>query len=73
MCETGLDWHHSTRDYVTAFGIYRPAWAENSTLRPETATPRQQLAVARRIAARFGLRAWGCYSHGGYLSWMSTP
>lgn len=73
MCETHLDWNFSNSSYVSAFGIYRPAWTQFSTLIPERATPKQQLAVAQAIFRRYGLSAWGCYSHGGYRYWLSLP
>lgn len=74
MCETGLDWHFANSSYVTAFGIYRPAWASfrssHEPAVPEQATPQQQLAVARAIWRRYGFSGWGCYTHGGYLYWL---
>jgi len=62
MCETGLDWHFDSGTYVSAFGIIRsafPTWNGNNS-------PREQYEVAVGIANRYGLGAWGCYSHGGY-------
>jgi len=62
MCETALDWHFDSGTYVSAFGIIRsafPTWNGNNT-------PREQYRVALGIANRYGLGAWGCYSHGGY-------
>lgn len=62
MCETGLDWHFDSGTYVSAFGIIRsafPGWNGNNS-------PREQYRVALGIAGRYGLNAWGCYSHGGY-------
>lgn len=62
MCETHLDWHFDSGTYVSAFGIIRsafPGWNGNNS-------PREQYRVALDIANRYGLGAWGCYSHGGY-------
>ena len=62
MCETHLDWHFDSGTYVSAFGIIRsafPGWNGNNS-------PREQYRVALGIAGRYGLNAWGCYSHGGY-------
>ena len=54
LCETGLDWRHSTRDFVSAFGIARSAWADfrprSVPVVPERATARQQYAVAIQAA-----------------------
>lgn len=73
LCETGGNWHHATRDYVSAFGIYRGAWHDYRPAwvpaRPEDATPREQYAVALAIAAH-GTGGWGCVSHGGYRYWL---
>jgi hypothetical protein len=62
MCETALDWHFDSGTYVSAFGIIRsafPGWNGSNS-------PREQYRVALGIAGRYGLGAWGCYSHGGY-------
>lgn len=75
QCETRTNWKHSTRDYATAFGIHRAAWADyrryvpEAPKRPEDATPAQQIAVALAIYrhAGAGWRAWGCYRQ---YSWV---
>lgn len=74
LCETGGNWRHSTRDYVSAFGIYRGSWA---AFRPawvpadaSKATPREQYAVALAIWRRYRFTGWGCFTHGGYRYWM---
>lgn len=75
QCETRTNWKHSTRDYATAFGIHRAAWADyrkyvpGAPARPELATPAQQVAVALAIYhhAGAGWRAWGCYR---YYAWV---
>src|SRR5262245_21028539 len=67
ICETGLNWRFANSTYVSAFGIYRPAWAEFRPswvpAVPERATPKQQLAVAKAIARRFGYSAWECWTN----------
>ena len=74
LCETGGNWSHATRDYVSAFGIFRGAWADYRPKWvpsvPELATPKQQYAVALAIASRAGLTAWECYRNGGVNYWM---
>lgn len=80
-CETGLNVHHSTTDYVGAFGFARSTWAEfrRPTDRHDphtypadatTASLWQQWRVAVRVWRRYGFSGWGCYTHGGYLVWM---
>ena len=71
ICETGINWRFSNSRYVSAFGIYRPAWAEFRPnwvpAVPERATPKQQYAVARAIARAVGLSAWSCWTN---FSWV---
>lgn len=74
LCETAGNWKHSTRDYVSAFGIYRGAWSDYRPdwvpAVPEQATPREQYAVALSIARQVGTSGWGCIRNGGYRYWM---
>lgn len=63
-CETGYgrkpgrwDWDSGT--YVSAFGIYRPAYEAYHHWTGHN-TPREQYEVAAAIQARFGWGAWGC-------------
>ena len=72
MCETQNNSQHSTRDYISRYGIYRPSWNE---YRPDwvQAVNRirvrgerlpsiwEQDAVALQIAQRAGLTAWECF------------
>jgi hypothetical protein len=71
VCETGLNWQHSTRDFVSAFGIARSAWADYRPrwvpVVPERATARQQYAVARSIQRHVGLYGWGCWRHNSWV------
>lgn len=74
MCETGMNWRHSTRDYGGAYGFARSSWIAFAPAgypsRPELASPWQQTLVARRIRARYGWTGWGCVTHGGYRYWI---
>lgn len=65
VCETRANWRHDSGRYEGAFGFYEGTW---DTYRlpgyprdAYLATPRQQYAVARRVAAKHTLNAWGCY------------
>jgi hypothetical protein len=69
-CETGMRWDWATRDYVTAFGLYRGTYESFRHLvsplpprDPGMATPAQQVAVALAVAHQVGYSAWGCYRH----------
>jgi hypothetical protein len=65
VCETHADpsWH--TRDYQGMFGMFRGTWDDYKPAGypadADDATPRQQLVVARIVARKFGLSAWGCW------------
>jgi len=71
-CETGYgkkpgSWTWDSGTYVSAFGIYRPAYAQFARItgtptwdEPGARTPREQYTVASAIQARFGWGAWGC-------------
>jgi hypothetical protein len=73
-CETGYgrkpgSWTWDSGTYVSAFGIYRPAYAQFARLtgtptwdEPGARTPREQFIVASAIQARYGWGAWGCGS-----------
>jgi hypothetical protein len=63
-CETGYgkrpgDWTWDSGTYVSAFGIYRPAYEAYHRWTGHN-TPREQYEVASAIQARFGWGAWGC-------------
>ena len=69
-CETGYgkrpgSWSWDSGTYISAFGIYRPAYAQFASAIgvPQwhiRHTPRDQYRVAAAIQARFGWGAWGC-------------
>lgn len=63
-CETGYgkrpgSWTWDSGTYVSAFGIYRPAYEAYHRWTGSN-TPREQFEVAAAIQARFGWGAWGC-------------
>ncbi len=64
VCETGLDFHFTNSQYVSAFGIARSSWAAFRPAfvpaTPELASPWQQWQVALAIYARYGFSGWGC-------------
>ncbi len=76
-CETGYgkrpgDFTWDSGKYVSAFGIYRPAWYQFGGSRWPTGrelaadgtlhlpTPWEQYQVALRIWRRYGFSGWGC-------------
>lgn len=71
-CETGYgkrpgNWHWDSGRYVSAFGIYRAAYAQYAHEiglpgwdEPGVRTPREQYRVAMRIYHHYGLSGWGC-------------
>lgn len=68
-CETGMRWRWGSQFahpiYGGAFGIYIPTWQmyarPGEPRYPWNASPRLQLVVARRIAARHTMYSWGCW------------
>lgn len=69
-CETGYgkrpgSWTWDSGTYISAFGIYRPAYAQFARAIgvpqwEERHTPRDQYKVASAIQGRYGWGAWGC-------------
>ena len=68
-CENGGNWQVVDR-YGGGLGIYIGTWhafgGDEFASNPGYATKEQQIAVAERIYARFGLSGWGCKVH---MSW----
>jgi hypothetical protein len=73
QCETGGNWQHlgnapDGSTYDGGLGIYHGAWTDFGGLefasRGDLATPAEQVIVAERIYARFGLSGWGCKAYG---------
>lgn len=78
QCETNSDSRHATRDFISRYGIYRPAWNEYKPawVRPVPSRRRtgehlptlwEQRAVALAIARRAGLSAWECHRKYGWV------
>ena len=72
-CETGVNWSHDSGTYVSAFGIYRPgyaddahrvgnlSWDETVRARGTVPTPREQFEAAlSHYRAHGGFSGWGC-------------
>lgn len=84
-CETGLDPHHSTTGYVSAWGFARSVWQwfrrpdgasdPDQHTYPADATRaslwQQWRVTARKVRHFHGWSGWGCYDNGGYLVWMA--
>jgi hypothetical protein len=66
-CETGSNWQHQTR-YDGGLGILHAAWIEfggrDFAEYGSQASRAQQIVVAERIYARYGLSGWGCRAYG---------
>lgn len=75
VCETRMDWRwgsqFSRSRYEGAPGFYSGTWdAYKPAGFPDhawQASPKQQYRVARIVAGRVGLSAWGCYRHNGWV------
>ena len=69
QCETGGNWHNGGQ-WAGGLGIYVGTWraagGEEFAPRPDQATREQQIVVAERIRARWGIHAWGCASAIGF-------
>jgi hypothetical protein len=65
VCETRGNWQHDSGTYQGAFGIYKGTWdtyrLPGFPVDAHRATPKQQYRVARVIAAKHSMYAWGCY------------
>lgn len=67
-CETRLNWRHDSGTYVSAFGIYRPAYADDAAHAglpawddPGERTPREQYETAlSHYRLHGGFSGWGC-------------
>lgn len=67
QCETGGNWQHQTQ-YDGGLGILHAAWIEfggrDFAEYGSQATREQQIVVAERVYARYGLSGWGCRAYG---------
>ncbi|MFD5587502.1 MULTISPECIES: transglycosylase family protein [unclassified Streptomyces] len=64
-CESGGNWRANTGNgYYGGLQFSRSSWVAAGGLkyapRADLATRRQQIKVARRLAAQQGMSAWGC-------------
>jgi hypothetical protein len=67
-CETQVNWSHDSGTYVSAFGIYRPAYADDAAHiglpswdAPGHRTPREQyLTALSHYNLHGGFSGWGC-------------
>ena len=67
-CETGGNWHMQGASFSGGVGFYNGTWngfgghqfAPNAGM----ATREQQIVVAERVYAQFGLSGWGCRAYG---------
>ncbi len=68
MCETAGNWSMQGSRYSGGVGFYNATWngfggrefAPNAGM----ATREQQIVVAERVHARYGLSGWGCKAYG---------
>ncbi|MEO6467557.1 MAG: transglycosylase family protein [Acidimicrobiia bacterium] len=68
QCETGGNWRMQGSSFSGGVGFYNGTWtgfggrqfAPNAGM----ATREQQIVVAERVYARFGLSGWGCRAYG---------
>ncbi len=71
QCETQQNWN-LVGQYGGGLGIYIGAWTEfgggEFASNPGYASKDQQIVVAERIYARFGLTGWGCAHTLGWVS-----
>lgn len=70
-CESGGDWHVIDR-FGGGLGIYIGTWqmfdGDEFASNPGYASEDQQIIVAERIYARYGLSGWGCAHELGWVS-----
>lgn len=67
-CETAGNWHMQGSRFSGGLGFYNGAWNDfggrEFAANAGQATREQQIVVAERIRARFGLSGWGCRAAG---------
>lgn len=70
-CETHENWQHNAGAYEGAFGFYVGTWRgwkpAGYPSHAYSATPRQQLIVAVRVARSVGFGAWGCWRNATWV------
>lgn len=67
-CETGGDWQMSGSTYSGGLGFANTTWTGfgggEFAANAGDATREQQIIVAERVHARYGLSGWGCRAYG---------
>ncbi len=68
QCETAGNWHMQGSSFSGGLGFYNGTWSGfgGREFAPNAgqATREQQIVVAERVYARFGLSGWGCRAYG---------
>jgi hypothetical protein len=67
-CETGGNWSMHGASYSGGVGFYNGTWnsfgGRQFAANAGSATREQQIVVAERVYARYGLSGWGCKAYG---------
>ena len=67
-CETGGNWSMQGRSFSGGVGFYNGTWngfgGQQFAPNAGMATREQQIVVAERVHARYGLSGWGCRAYG---------
>ena len=67
-CETAGNWHMQGSTFSGGLGFYNGTWTgfggREFAANAGQATREQQIVVAERVYARFGLSGWGCRAYG---------
>ena len=67
-CETGGNWHMQGSSFSGGVGFYNGTWngfgGQEFAPNAGMATREQQIVVAERVYAQFGLSGWGCRAYG---------
>lgn len=68
QCETAGNWHMQGSTFSGGLGFYNGTWTgfggRQFAANAGQATREQQIVVAERVYARFGLSGWGCRAYG---------
>jgi hypothetical protein len=68
QCETAGNWHMQGSSFSGGLGFYNGTWSgfggREFASNAGQATREQQIVVAERVYARFGLSGWGCRAYG---------
>jgi hypothetical protein len=68
QCETASNWHMQGAKFSGGLGFYNGTWSSfgGGQFAPNAgmASREQQIVVAERVYARYGLSGWGCRAYG---------